>query len=155
MKQKTSTLVLGIGNILRKDDGVGVHVIKYMQNNNIVLPNDIELIDGGIAGFDLISYMMEYDRIIIVDALKVQDKPGSIFRFDAKYLNAQSPNVSLHELGIAEVLTVLKIQGKNPYVEIIGIVPENTDELDISLSQPVAESIPKVVDMILKSVSAQ
>lgn len=153
MKQKKSTLVLGIGNILRKDDGVGVHIIQYMQNNTIILPKDIELIDGGIAGFDLVSYMMEYDRIIIVDALKVQDKPGSIYRFDAKYLNAQSPNVSLHELGIAEVLKVLKIQGKNPDVEVIGIVPENIEELDISLSQPVAESVPKVVDMILKSVS--
>lgn len=154
MKQKTATLVLGIGNILRKDDGVGVHVIQYMQNNTIALPNNVELLDGGIAGFDLISYMMEYDRIIIVDALKIQDKPGSIYRFDAKYLNAQSPKVSLHELGVAEMLTALKIQGKNPDVEVIGIVPENTQELDISLSQSVAESIPKVVDVILQSVTA-
>ncbi len=153
MKRK-KTLILGIGNLLKKDDGIGVHVVQYMQNNNLSLPENVELIDGGTAGFDLIPYMMGFDKLIIVDALKVQDKPGSIYRFDGSYLKAQSPHVSLHEMGIAEVLKVLKIQGSTPDVEVIGIVPENISTMDITPSPSVAQSIPKVVDLILDSIKA-
>lgn len=153
MKQKNKLLVLGIGNLLKKDDGIGVHVIQYLQDNNIHMPDNVDLLDGGIAGFDLIQHMMHYDRIIIIDALKIQDKPGSIYKFNAKHLIVKSPNVSLHELGIAEVLELLKIKGASPEVEVIGVVPEDIDSLDMTLSPSIEESIPKVVDLILDSVT--
>lgn len=152
MKPKR-TLILGIGNLLQKDDGVGVHVIQYMQQHDISLPQHVELLDGGIAGFDLILHMNQFDKIMIVDALNVHDKPGSIYRFSGEHLVSKSPNVSLHELGIAEVLKVLKIQGSDPDIEVIGIVPENIKDLDMTLSPSVAESVPKVVDLILESVT--
>ncbi len=152
MKPKR-TLILGIGNLLQKDDGVGVHVIQYMQQHNVLLPQHVELLDGGIAGFDLISHMIQFDKIMIVDALNVHDKPGSIYRFAGEHLVSKSPNVSLHELGIAEVLKVLKIQGAYPDIEVIGIVPENIKDLDMTLSPSVAESVPRVVDLILESVT--
>lgn len=154
MKQKDKILVLGIGNLLKKDDGVGVHVVQYLQNNNIPVPDNVDVLDGGIAGFDLIQHMIQYNRIIIIDALKVQDKPGSIYKFNAKHLISKSPNVSLHELGIAEVLELLKIKGAAPDVDVIGIVPEDVHSIDMTLSPLVEESIPKVVDLILDSVTA-
>ncbi|MEJ5360841.1 MAG: HyaD/HybD family hydrogenase maturation endopeptidase [Spirochaetota bacterium] len=154
MKRGKKTLILGIGNLLQKDDGIGVHVVQYMQKNNVKLPDNVELLDGGTVGFNLIPYMIDFDKLIIVDALKVQDRPGSIYRFDGKHLKAKTPNVSLHEMGIAEVLKVLRVQGYSPEVEVIGIVPEDVASLDITLSPLVAESIPKVVDLILDSVTA-
>lgn len=154
MKRSKKTLILGIGNLLQKDDGIGVHVVQYIQKNNINLPENVELLDGGTAGYNLIPYMVDFDKLIIVDALRVQDKPGSIYRFDGKHLIAKSPNVSLHEMGIAEVLRVLQIQGANPDVEVIGIVPEDINSLDVTPSPLVAESIPKVVNLILDSVTA-
>ena len=154
MKRGKKTLILGIGNLLQKDDGIGVHVVQYMQNNNISLPKNVELLDGGTAGFALIPYMIDCDKLIIIDALKVKDKPGSIYRFDGKQLMVKSPNVSLHEMGIAEVLKVLQIQGASPDVEVIGIVPEDINSLDIAPSPLVAKSIPKVVNLILDSVTA-
>ncbi len=154
MKHKAKTLVLGIGNLLKKDDGIGVHVIQYMQDNAIPVPDCVTLLDGGITGFDCMQYMVQYDKIVIVDALKIEDKPGSICRFGANHLVSRLPVVSLHELGVAEALNILRIKGKEPIVEVIGIVPDNTDDLYTNFSSSVAESIPKVVDLILDSITA-
>ncbi|MCX8123022.1 MAG: HyaD/HybD family hydrogenase maturation endopeptidase [Spirochaetes bacterium] len=154
MKRGKKTLILGIGNMFQKDDGVGVHVVQYMQQHNVPLPASVKLLDGGTAGFNLIQYMLGYDKLVIIDALRVQDKPGSIYRFSGNHLKAQSPQVSLHEMGIAEVLRVLQLKGARPEVEVIGIVPEDIWSLDTSLSPSVEGSIPKVVELILDSVTA-
>ncbi len=153
MKRGKKTLILGIGNVFQKDDGVGVHVVQYLQQQNIHLPASVDVMDGGTAGFNLIPYMVGYDKLVIIDALKVNDRPGSIYKFNGQHLKAQSPQVSLHEMGIAEVLKILKIQGYQPEVEVIGIVPEDISSLDSMLSPSVEESIPKVVDLILDSVT--
>lgn len=153
MNQDKKMLIMGIGNILRKDDGIGIHVVQYLQDNTC-LPDTVDVLDGGSAVLGLMPYMMDYDKIVIIDALRYDDKPGSIYRFGSDHLTSKSPHISLHELGIAEVLRILKIQGAEPDVEIIGIVPENTVDCDMSLSPSVAESIPKVVDLILKDVIA-
>lgn len=154
MKRGKKTLILGLGNVLQKDDGVGVHVVQYMQQQNINLPTNVDVMDGGTAVFNLIPYMIDYDKLVIVDAVKVDDRPGSVYKFNGHHLKAQSPQVSLHEMGIAEVLKILKIQGHSPEVEVIGIVPEDILSLDSALSPSVQESIPKVVDLILDSITA-
>lgn len=146
------TLILGVGNMLQKDDGIGVFVVNHLLESGIELPGGVDIVDGGTAGLDLIPIMYDYERIIIIDALKVNDAPGSVYRFSPEHLLSSTSQISLHEIGISEILKMLKIQGANPEVEIIGIVPEDIETLDISISPAVEESVPKVMDLILESV---
>jgi hydrogenase maturation protease len=144
-------LILGIGNILLGDEGLGVHIIKKMQEPGVVISKDIELIDGGTAGFDLIPLMQGRRRIVIVDALKSDEKPGSIYRFHEEHLAASENRISLHESGIMEIIRTLRLMGENPEVEIVGVVPENISEFEINISKAVSECIPAAINTILEA----
>jgi hydrogenase maturation protease len=142
-------LILGIGNLLKSDDGLGVHIVRYMEESGAALPEGVELLDGGTAGFDLLGLIENYDKIVIVDALKADDKPGSIYRFTPEHAVETRSRFSLHEVGIMEVIRVLRILDRNPEIEFIGIVPENIDDINTNISPAVKESIPRAVEMIL------
>ncbi len=142
-------LILGIGNILQSDDGIGVYIVNHIIQSDIKLPKGIEVIDGGTAGFDLLTIMKDRDKIIIVDALKTEDKPGSIYRFKPEQAKNSRSSISLHEIGIMEVIKTLRILGDDPEIEFIGVVPEDIDTLDIRISPMVKESIPKAVDLVI------
>ncbi len=145
-------LVLGIGNILQKDDGLGVHIINSIIESNRDLPEDVEFLDGGTAGYDLLTYMQDREKIVIVDALKVDDKPGSIYRFSPEHLKEEGDTYSLHDVGIQKILKLLTVTGENPEIEIIGIVPEDIETFQIGLSEPVQKAVPGAVEQILDSV---
>lgn len=150
MKENRSVLILGIGNILQSDDGIGIHIVNHIAKS-IKLPDDVEAIDGGTAGFDLVPLLTGREKIIIVDALRVDDKPGSIYRFkpeDARKTRA----FSLHEVGIIEIIDMLRLLGENPEIEIIGVVPEDIDTLDMNISPSVRRSIPQVIIHIMDAV---
>lgn len=142
-------LILGIGNLLMKDDGVGSHIIQYLEESGVELPEGAEIYDGGTAGYDLIPLMKEREKIVIVDALKVDDEPGSVYRFSPEHLVSSKQVYSLHDLGVREIIKQLQILGDEPNIEIIGIVPEDIETLEIGLSDSVRKSIPKAVEQIL------
>ena len=146
-------LILGIGNILQSDDGLGVHVVNHISQSEINLPQNVEVIDGGTAGFDLIPIMQGYEKIVIVDALKYNDKPGSIYRFKPEHANESRSNMSLHEMGIMEVINLMKIMGMEPDIEFVGIIPEDINTFNISISQAVKNSIPRAVEEILDAAT--
>jgi len=147
-----NVLVLGVGNILQKDDGVGVHVINFLMESNMNLPDHVELMDGGTAGYDLMSAMKDRDKVIIVDALKVDDKPGSVYRFFPDYLVPENVSFSLHDIGMKKVIDALAILGSKPNIEIIGIVPEDIKTVTIGLSDSVQKSIPRVIEEIFDAI---
>lgn len=147
-------LILGIGNLLQKDDGVGSHIIRYINESDIKLPDDAEAIDGGTAGFDLVPLMQNRKKIIIVDALRVGDVPGSVYRFSPEHLTSSKEVYSLHDLGVREIIKQLQLLGDSPEIEIIGVVPENIETLEIGLSDSVKNSIPKAVEQILDAAAA-
>jgi len=142
-------LILGIGNILKSDEGLGVHIVNHILESDIYLPEGVESVDGGTLGFDLLPLMNGQDKIIIVDALKTDDFPGSIYRFSPDYAVESHASFSLHEVGIIEVIRVLRLMDQNPEIEIIGIVPEDITSIAINLSPVVRKSIPLAVHQIL------
>jgi hydrogenase maturation protease len=148
MKKNRNVLILGIGNILQSDDGLGVHVVNYITRN-IKLPDGVEVIDGGTAGFDLLPLMIGREKIIIVDALRADDEPGSIYRFKPEDATRSRASLSLHEVGITEVIDLLRLLGENPEVEIIGVVPEDISTLHMDISTSVRRSIPQAVIQIM------
>jgi hydrogenase maturation protease len=146
-------LILGIGNTLRSDDGLGVYIVKHIEESGIPLPEGVSLLDGGTAGFDLLGLIDGYDKIVIVDALKTNDKPGSIYRFTPEHAVESRARFSLHEVGIMEVIKTLRIMDNNPEIEFVGIVPENISDINTTISQAVMESIPRAVEVILEAAT--
>lgn len=146
---KKDILIMGVGNILQFDDGIGVHIVNHMLDTGITVPDDVELLDGGTAGYDLIPYMTGKRKIIIVDALKADDVPGSIYRFTPDHLVGEERTFSLHDMGMRTILKTLELLGERPQVEIIGIVPEDIATFDIGMSTSVKEAIPRAVEQIL------
>jgi hydrogenase maturation protease len=114
-----------VGNLLRKDEGIGIHVIKALQE--MALSPDVSLVDGGTSP-DLIAYTGAGDKIIIVDAAKARGEPGAVYRFKAEDLASEKMTLaSAHEMGIMENLKLMGLTGNEPSeVIIIGIEPEDT-----------------------------
>jgi hydrogenase maturation protease len=146
-------LILGIGNTLRSDDGLGVFIVKHMEESGMRLPEGVSLLDGGTAGFDLLGLIDGYDKIVIVDALKTDDKPGSIYRFTPEHAVERRATISMHEVGIMEVIKTLRIMDNNPEIEFVGIVPENISDMNTTISQAVMESVPRAVEVILDAAT--
>ncbi len=145
-------LVLGIGNVLMKDEGIGVHVVnRIMESEDI--PDDVEVLDGGTAGLDLVPYMQGRRRIIIVDALAVEDEPGSIYRFKPEEGSEKGRGYSMHEVGILQVIRALRMTGENPEIEIIGIVPEDISTLEMELSGALQSALPRAVSAVFEAIS--
>jgi hydrogenase maturation protease len=152
-KSKKEVLILGIGNILHKDDGLGVFIVNEIDSSVKDLPGNVEIADGGTLGYDLLPLMSGRKKIVIVDALKVDDEPGSIYRFPAKHLSDSNNKFSLHDMGVKKLVDMLTLTGENPEIEIIGIVPEDINSLEIGISDSVKKTVPKAVEYILSSAA--
>lgn len=146
-------LIVGVGNILMGDDGVGPYVVNRIVDSGCILPEDVEVMDGGTAGLDLLHAMQGREKVIIVDALNVDDRPGSVYRFGPENLRPAANRMSLHEVGVRETIRVLRMMGENPKVEIVGIVPERISECGIGISCAVRESVPRAIEVILEAAA--
>lgn len=143
-----SILVVGIGNILRRDEGLGVHFIQYAQKQGGIAPR-VELLDGGTAGLDLVPALLNRKKTIIIDALMMAaDKPGSVYRFPAGQMGSRGGHFSLHQLGVKDLYEHLLLMGDSPDMEIIGIVPGDYKSAGIGMSPAVADAFPQVFEML-------
>ncbi len=144
-------LVLGIGNILLRDEGVGVRVVEQMQKMH--LPDDVELVDGGTAGADLLDVLAERQKVIVIDAVQADCEPGTVIRFTADDLvQPDGVGMSLHELGLGEALTMTRQLGCAPKdVVVFGIKPKDTGS-GLELSEEVAASVPNVIELVLAEI---
>jgi hydrogenase maturation protease len=145
-------LVLGIGNILLRDEGVGVRVIEHMQGMG--LPDGVELVDGGTGGADLVDILADRRKVIVVDSVQADCDPGVVLRFTEKDLvRPDQASMSLHELGLAESLIMTRQLNCAPEeVVIFGIKPKSM-ECGLELSKEVMSSVPKVIELILSEIS--
>ena len=144
-------MILGVGNLLLSDEGVGVHVANKLMEMD--LPAGVEVIEGGTDGFRLMNFVTEADRLIVVDAVKGGSPPGSIYRFDIKDAPS-SPDAfktSVHQIGILEVVHLSELIGQTPKTTVIGVEPGSL-EMGMELSPEVQEKIPKIIELILEEV---
>jgi hydrogenase maturation protease len=144
-------VILGVGNLLLSDEGVGVHVANKLMEMD--LPAGVEVIEGGTDGFRLMNVVTEADRLIVVDAVKGGSPPGSIYRFDIKDAPS-SPDAfktSVHQIGILEVVHLSELIGQTPETTVIGVEPGSL-EMGMELSPEVQEKIPRIIELILEEV---
>jgi len=145
-------VVIGVGNLLMKDEGIGIHAVKALQE--IGLPPDIELIDGGTSP-DLIAYTRAGDKIIIIDAAKAGGEPGAVYRYQPEDLAAgKGTFTSAHELGVAENLKLMELTDSEPKeTVIIGIEPKEID-WGTELSPELQKRLPDIVKTVLREINA-
>ena len=143
--------VLGIGNLLLQDEGVGIHLVQKLADKG-GLPN-VKIVDGGTAPdiFSLIDGNI--DKLIIVDAAIAGGKPGTIYRFNIDDLDSGSPApVSLHELGIVDSLKLMSAFGNQPEsVTIFGIEPEVID-YGLELSPKLEKKMPRLIKLVFDEI---
>jgi hydrogenase maturation protease len=139
-------LILGIGNVILKDEGIGVHVVRALEE--IELHPEVELIDGGTATMDLLSLIHKAERIIIVDALKAGGAPGTLYRCLPEELedNSERP-ISLHQVGLLDVLGMARQLGGSPAVVIIGVEPKEIS-WGLELTEELRAAVPKIVEAV-------
>lgn len=151
-------LVLGLGNILLRDEGIGVRVVEQLQKQS--LPSNIDVIDGGTASLDVLLLAQNIDKLVIIDALKAGNKPGSIYKasFDASQRkeieNAfeHDCKISLHQMGLIDALAAAEKTNCAPKeIVIIGVEPQEID-YGLELTDEVKKKIPEIVSIVLKEI---
>ena len=144
-------MVLGVGNLLLKDEGVGVHVAQELMK--IDLPPQVEVIDGGTAAFDLIPLIATADRLIVIDALQGGGEPGAIYRIAPEEITmTKEQDVSLHDTNLIEILNMAAIIGKKPETVIYGIEPAEISQ-SMDLSEEIKGKIPILIELIKQEIS--
>jgi hydrogenase maturation protease len=145
-------LVLGVGNILLRDEGVGIRVIERLQER-YAFPDNVSVLDGGVLGLSLLGVISEADHLIVVDAVKNGREPGSLYRLKGdevpKRILAKN---SLHQVDFLETLTACQALDKVPETVILGVEPLDIENLNIELTSVVQEKVDSLIDMVLEEL---
>lgn len=145
-------IVIGVGNLLFCDDGVGVIAIHYLRENFEFTP-ELELLDGGTLGFNLAEYFLEYDNVFILDTISTDDKAGSIYKIPSnELLGAGAYKKTAHEVEVLQMLEACELYDKKANVTIFGIIPEDINSVKIGLSKTLAKSFDSFIQTITKEL---
>lgn len=142
--------VLGVGNLLLRDEGFGVHFIRYIETRHS-FPDSVWLMDGGTAGIFLSSFFEGVKRAVVIDAVLLDETPGTILRFSHEELKARSAmmRMSPHQVGVLEVLEISRLRDKAPrQVDFFTVVPMDIST-GLGLSPVLEERLPCVASMLL------
>ncbi|HRZ14252.1 MAG TPA: hydrogenase maturation protease [Candidatus Omnitrophota bacterium] len=143
--------IIGCGNLLLQDEGVGIHLIEYLKHQT--LPEDIELIDGATGGFDLIPFIEDAEKVVIVDAIRAGSVPGAIYRFtpDNFETNAEL-NTSLHDVTLKDIFRIIQLKRILPPVVIFGVEPKAMD-LGMELTADIRRVVPELSALVLEEIN--
>ncbi|MBD3224124.1 MAG: hydrogenase maturation protease [Caldithrix sp.] len=141
--------VMAIGNLLQSDEGAGIHVLNEMEKHWRFSP-PIHLIDGGTMGNDLLPYLEENERIILLDAVNFNENPGFIGTIENEdILRRINTKLSIHHLGLSDVLSAAQLLDIEPEeIYLIGIQPENI-EMSTELTNTVRQRVPKMIEIAI------
>lgn len=149
-----SVVVLGVGNTLMQDDGIGVWTVQALAEEYDV-PAHVRLVEAGIAGLRLLSELEGAEHLLIIDAVMGKGRPGSVYRLTPEDLpKGRGPFMSAHEVGITEVLSAAELLGKKPHTRILGIQPLETRTVGLELTPPLQEALPSVVAAAVEELRA-
>lgn len=152
---KSRYTVLGVGNILEMDDGIAVYATAYLEQNYSFEPA-IEIINGGVEGINLLNVFIENDRVLILDAIEIEDEPGSIYHIPSSELSGYGINSGgAHEVGVMQCIDMLELMDKpQPHSSVLGIVPE-TVQVHIGLTPKLQNAFASYIDTVIKIVESE
>jgi len=152
--QRDPLLVLGLGNLLCQDDGVGVAAVARL----LALfepPPGVRVVDGGTLGLSLLPTLESAESVIIVDAIREEGPPGTLVRLEGEEVaHAAEHRLSVHQVGVSDLIGAARWQGSLPSrLVLLGVVPQ-TMELGVERSPPVEEALPALVELVRAECSA-
>ncbi|WP_353572398.1 HyaD/HybD family hydrogenase maturation endopeptidase [Candidatus Albibeggiatoa sp. nov. BB20] len=145
-------VVLGVGNILLTDEGIGVHTAEYLMKN-YDHPDNVTILDGGTMGMELLGHIIDIDLLIILDAVASNKPVGTVVTMeDDEIPKFFASKLSPHQIGIADVLAAADLIAKSPNkILLFGVVPKNL-ELSTELTPIVAEKLPILVEHVIEAL---
>jgi hydrogenase maturation protease len=151
MPTPATCIVLGLGNTLHSDDGIGPQAIERLRSDSR-LPEDVTLIEGGTLGLELLTYIWDCSYLLVLDAVDVGQPPGTLVRMSSEELQTLPGKGSVHQLGVADLLVALRILAQRaPEVVLLGVQPATT-EWGTELSPAVAAVLPALSDAAVAEV---
>jgi hydrogenase maturation protease len=145
--------IIGAGTVIFKDEGIGVYAAKYLEKN-YHFDGDVTLVDGGVLGFQLMVYYQEYDRVIILDTITMEnDEAGSIYNLPAQeLLGLGSYKQTAHEVEIVEMLEICSLLENFAHTSIVGIVPDDILTVKSDLSDKLKKQFFNFINVVLSEL---
>lgn len=146
-------VVIGIGNLLQQDDGIGVHAVRYLAGK---LPEDVELLEGSTYAADLLPALEGRRLVIIIDGFDAGEEPGGIFRLSPADIAGRrgADSISVHDFGVAELLASARLLEQSPgEVVILGVQVKGL-ETGAELSEELERALPSLHRLVLSEIEA-
>lgn len=142
-------MVLGIGNVLFKDEGFGIHVMKRMEQM-FEFPENVQLVDGGVLGVHLLGIISKPDHLIVIDVIRNGGQPGDMYRIEQKDIpdRIRAKN-SVHQVDFLEALTLIQAMDHQPETVILGVEPEDMETLSTELTATAESKVGPVIELVL------
>jgi len=147
--QQNSILVLGIGNILMNDEGVGIHVVSQLGKEGFA---GADLMDGGTGGFHLLGFIQSYEKVILIDASLDDFPPGHIRVLTPKFAKDFPKQLSAHEVGLKDLLDAAFLLGNMPEIQLVAITVKDFQDMGMELTPEVGKAIPEAVRLVKELV---
>jgi hydrogenase maturation protease len=151
-KKNEKTLVLGLGNVIMGDEGVGVHVVRALEK--CILPKGVECLDGGTGGFILLEPLESAGRIILIDAAADGNPPGTVTRTKPRFSRDYPPTLTAHDIGVKDLLDAFYMQGGTREVILYAIAIDPQQPISMELSEGAAQAAQVAVNGILTELNA-
>lgn len=147
-------ILIGVGNVLFKDEGVGIFAAHYLEQN-YTFQGEIEILDGGTLGFKLMSFFQEYDNVIILDTVSIEDKAGTVYKLPSKVLlDLGTYRKTAHEVEIIEMLEICSLLEHHASVTVLGIVPQDIESVQIGLTPELEDSFEDYIQQALRQIES-
>lgn len=147
---KNKVLILGIGNTLMGDEGIGVHAVNSLEKT--ALPDGVELLDGGTGSFLLLEPMQSAEKVVLIDATIDGAKPGTIRRLCPKYSKDYPRTLTAHDIGLKDLIDAFYLMGDTPDVTLFAVSIEDLQDLTTEMSPELDLAIPQVAKMVLEEI---
>lgn len=153
MDKKTELIILGLGNILLGDEGFGVHFVNRLEGR-YAFPDTVEVIDGGTLGYGLLDIVTRCRHLLVVDVIKVDDAPGSIYRFTRGEMEITRPEpTAAHEVEFFHVLHQAELIDHCPEITFLCIVPSRYDDMNLELTGIMNDRLDEMEGLLLGELS--
>ncbi len=152
MNEANRVLILGIGNYLMSDEGLGVHFVQRLEKEKNRLPANVDLLDGGTSGFLLMNYLESYPIVIMIDATLDSNPPGTIRLIEPKFAKDFPKAMSTHEIGLKDLIESLSILDKLPKIYLYVMSVADIAHLHVGLSAEVENAMRELQRQVVQKV---
>ena len=153
MKENKQITVLGLGSIILKDEGFGVHFIRWFSDRHD-FKDAIRILDGGTLGYRLLDIVTSSSRLIVIDCIKLDEEAGAIYRFTQEEMRLKMPDpTTAHEVEFPDVLSMADLMDECPEVVFLCIVPESYGVMELEMTPTMTAAFPAMERLLLQELA--